>query len=96
MDRFDIPSPEAQEALPKRRSSCVTCVTEESQASLAVATDTEVPDNENENWDLEDAVVLKDMDRIGACRRLRDFQDSCHAKKSKIPGIVAEAIELAT
>lgn len=39
---------------------------------------------------------MDDVEREGAGCRLRDFQDSCPAKKRKIPRNVAETFELAT
>lgn len=54
------------------------------------------PDDDADDRALEGAVGLEDVKRVGAKSSFQDFQYSCHAKKRKVSGIVAEALELAT
>lgn len=49
-----------------------------------------------DNRDLEGAVNLVDVKRVGAKRRLHEFQESRHAKKQNVPGTGAETFEPAT
>lgn len=50
-------------------------------------------DDDDRNY--EGAVGLDEMDRFGVKRRIRDLQKSCRVKLPKVPGTVADAVELA-
>lgn len=45
---------------------------------------------------MEGAVGLDEVERVGAKRRSCDFQDSCNAKKRKLPETVTETSKFAT
>lgn len=61
-------------------------------ATYIVADDAEDHDDRN----LEGAVGLDKVERVGAKGRLRDFQNSCRAKRRKVPGTFDETFELLT
>lgn len=44
----------------------------------------------DDNWNLNGAIGLNDVERLGAKRFLREFQDSRRSKKRDLPGIVAD------
>lgn len=48
---------------------------------------------QNADWDVERAVGLDEMDRIGANSRLLDFQNSCFANKRKDLRTAAKAFD---
>lgn len=54
----------------------------------------DMPDDDDD-WNFESAVGLEEVERAGVKRIFRDFQESCRFKLRKVPGTVAEAVELA-
>lgn len=68
---------------------------EEAEAPPA-ASDVADDFRDDNDCDWEDAVALEDIERVCAKRHLREFQESCRAKKCKVPGTVAGALKFAT
>lgn len=96
MDYFGIPSLEAHDTMPKRRSSPAASVVDDGQACSAAAAIADNPDDVDNCWDLEDAVGLGDVERVESKCHLGDPHDRCCAKKRKALGTVAEMFKLAT
>lgn len=95
MGYFGVLSLGAQDSLLKWPPSPATFVGDEDRAPPAIsAVANDVKDDDD--WDLEGAVGLDNVERVGAKRHLRKLQDSCRAKKRKVPGPVAEAFEFST
>lgn len=80
----------------KRRLCPALSVVDEGQASLAAAAGADDLEDDDVDRDLESAIGVDDVERVGAKRCLHYFQDSFSAKKRKVPGTVAEALKLAT
>lgn len=91
-----MPSLDAHDALLKESSRSAPPVLGDRLSCLAVAACTDDPDDDDEDWDLEDAFALEEVEYRNAERRSRDIQNRCIAKKSKGPGTVAEPIKLAS
>lgn len=54
----------------------------------------DVPDDKD-NWNFEGAFGLDEVVRVGVKIKFLDLQESCRVKRRKVPGTVAEAVELA-
>lgn len=91
VDAFEFPLLEAQVALLKRISNDEAFVAEEGQPFLTAAANTDAPVDDDGDWDLDGAVGLHDVERVVVKQRLRDFKYSFFAKKSTVPGTIANA-----
>lgn len=94
-DYFGVMSLNTQDALLEGRSSPAASVVDEAQrpaASSAVAYEADG----DVGWDFEAPIKLGDLERFGANRRLRDFEDSCLTENRRVTGTVTEAFELAS
>lgn len=96
MHHFWIFLLEAQDALLKRRSTHASPVFGKVQPSLVAAVVADDPDDADDDWDLEGASGLNDVENVGVESWLRDFHNSFCAKNGKVLGTVAEEFELAT
>lgn len=92
---FGVLSLDAQDVLLKKRPSHAAFVGNEGQASTATSAVAGAIEDD-EDWDLEGAVVLDEVERDNAKRRLREFQNSFRGKKSKVPETVSKAFEFTT
>lgn len=69
----------------KRRSSPAASVVDEGLVKTATIAVADVPKDDADGWDLEGAVALDEVQRLGAKYRLGDFQDSFRAKSARFP-----------
>lgn len=78
----------------EKRSSCAASVVDKGLATLAASAVTDDADNVDD-WNLENAVMLDDVEQVCARRHLRDFQDS-RAKNCNVAGTIAQLFEFDT
>lgn len=64
---------ETQDSLLERHSSSTACVLSGGQASPAAAVSANDPGDDGDDWDLNDAAWLEDVERVVAKRLLRIF-----------------------
>lgn len=88
---FKVPSIAAQKALRERSSIPAVSFVNESQVSPSTAAVTDNADNDNDDWDLKNAVGLVNVerfDKIGACIV---FRKAKNLELHTAPGLIEEA-----
>lgn len=91
---FEIPSLGAQDKTLNLRSSSATSVGVDNQALLAADTGADDPKDVDNDYCLVGMFGSDDVERVGAKRHSRDFQDGSRAQKRKVSGAVAKVFEL--
>lgn len=97
-DYYELPSSEAHDALLNPRQSSSQLVDVEVNVNVASNVDesrTDAMPEDEDDWNLGGAAGLDEVERVCVKRRFRDFQESCHFKRRKVPGTVTEVVELA-
>lgn len=94
-DLTDLPILDGQDALMAEEEEVVV-VDPVVAAVPAVYNDAFLDVNEDEDWELEGAVGLEDVERPGLKRKLRELQEKRPFKRQKVSTSVAEAFTLAS
>lgn len=83
VDYIQFSSLEAHVAVVERHSSSVPSVENEDETSPAVAADVNQHDDDDEDWDVENAVSLDSVEQVGASNRPSDYKSSRQAVKTQ-------------
>lgn len=84
-DIATISTHEEQDALTEPASLIVCVAIADVGASKADLSSSPVVPSEEKNWSIEDLVKAGEREQVGVKHRLSDLQDSCRAKRHKVP-----------